>query len=262
MDNYTNTNKNRRYKAHVNIFGTTQLHNVNPYIVACWSIAFPGFGHLLLSKYLRGMLLFIWELFINQQIHLNESMVYSFTGNIHAAKESLDTRLLLLYIPVYLFSIWDSYRTAVDMNKLYRLAERENAPFNTFSIGAFEINFMDKRNPLAAVFWSMTIPSLGQLYINRIVLGFFNLVMTVLVVYYSHFLEGIYYLFLGDIPKSTEMLNIQWLMYLPSIYFFTIFDAYTSTVEANKLFEIEQRDFLKQRYQRQGFRIMKGSKVN
>ncbi|MCD1259787.1 hypothetical protein B5M42_013175 [Paenibacillus athensensis] len=262
MDNYSNTNRNRRYKAHVSIFGTTQLHLKNPVIVACWSIAFPGFGHLILSKYIRGMLLFVWELFINQRIHLNQAMVYTFVGDIEAAKEVIDTSLMILYIPVYLFAIWDSYRTTVDLNKVYMLAEWENAPFNSFSIGALEINYLDKRNPIMALFWSMTVPSMGQLYIHRIVLGFFNLVMTVLFVNYSHVLTGIQYLFMGDIATSTASMDAQWLMYLPSFYFFTAYDAYTNTIENNKLFEQEQRRYLKWCYQPPHFTIVKGSKVS
>jgi TM2 domain-containing membrane protein YozV len=261
MDNFTNTNKNRRYKAHVNIFGTTQLHLKSPYIVALWSITFPGFGHLILSKYIRGMLLFIWELFINQETHLNQAMVYSFMGDIEAAKAVLDVRLLNLYIPVYLFAIWDSYRTTVDMNKIYLLAERENAPFNSFSLGSLEINYLDKKNPMVALFCSMTIPSVGQLYINRFILGFFNLVMSVIFIYYSRFLEAVHFLVMNDIAKATSVLDAQWLMYLPSFYFYSIYDAYTNTVENNKLFEKEQRNYLRTHFQPTGFTILKGSKV-
>ncbi|MDR6880224.1 hypothetical protein ACFPES_23820 [Paenibacillus sp. GCM10023248] len=90
MDNYSNNNKYRRYKAHVSTFGTTQLHFKSPYLVAFWSIAFPGFGHLLMSKFIRGMLLFLWELYINQTTHLNEAMVYSFNGDIDSAKTVLN----------------------------------------------------------------------------------------------------------------------------------------------------------------------------
>jgi len=52
----------RRKVAHVSILGTTQLHLRNPWIIAGWSAMFPGLGHLLLSKYLRGFLLFLWEM--------------------------------------------------------------------------------------------------------------------------------------------------------------------------------------------------------
>ncbi|MFJ8243725.1 hypothetical protein [Peribacillus asahii] len=261
MDNFKNTNKARRYKAHASIFGTTQIHLRNPWTIALWSVSFPGFGHLLLNKYLRGFSLILWEIFINQKVQLNQAIVYSFTGHFEAAKEVLDVRLVLMYMPVYLFAIWDSYRTTVDLNNIYILAKRENAPFNSFTISAFEINYLDKRNPLMAVLWSMTIPSLGQLYVHRIVLAVFTLVWTAVFIYYSHFLEGFIYLFIGDIDKSTASLKAQWVLYIPSLYFFTIYDSYVSVVENNKLFEDEQKGYLKSHYQRSIFNLKKVSKV-
>lgn len=164
MNNYRNTNNQyRRYKAYVSVLGTTQFHLRSPYTIAWWSAAFPGFGHLLLSKYMRGILLFFWEVFVNYQAKINLAMIYSFGGQIELAKQVLDLRWLMMYIPVYIFAIWDSYRTSVDMNRVSLLAERENAPFSSFSIGALEINYLDKRNPLMAVIWSLFTPGLGQL---------------------------------------------------------------------------------------------------
>ncbi len=192
MDNYKNDNTARRYIAHVSIFGTTQIHLRNPYIVAWWSAAFPGFGHLLLSKYLRGFVLFIWEVVVNLKSHVNLAMIYSFLfkETLIWPKTMLDTRWLLIYIPVYIFAIWDSYRTTVDLNKIYVLAERENHRFNSFSIGAMEINYLDKGIPFCPVAWSFLMPGLGQLYIHRIIGAFFVIIWAVVFFYYSHLLEG------------------------------------------------------------------------
>jgi hypothetical protein len=245
----------------VGIFGTTQIHYRNPWTTAMWSVAFPGFGHFLLNKYFRAFALFFWEVFINQVTKLNQAMVYSFTGNFEAAKEVLDLRMILMYIPIYLFAIWDSYRTTVDLNKIYTLAKREDAQFNSFSIGAFEINYLDKRNPLMAILWAMAIPSLGQLYVHSIVLAGFTLIWTAFFIYYSHFLEAVIYLLNGNLDKSNAVLDAQWLLYLPSFYFFTIFDSYVSTVENNKLFEDEQRKYLRGHYQNFKFKLKKVSKV-
>jgi len=92
MENYTNDNSARYFIAHVHMFGTSFIHLRNPYIIAWWSAAFPGFGHLLLSKYHRGYLLFIWEIVVNLNANINIAMIYSFQGNIAMAKEVLDTR--------------------------------------------------------------------------------------------------------------------------------------------------------------------------
>ncbi|WP_369412918.1 hypothetical protein [Oceanobacillus alkalisoli] len=144
MNNYNYDNTARRYKAHVSLCGTTQLHLRNPYIIAWWSAAFPGCGHLLLPKYLRGYSLFLWEIIVNNMSHLNLAIMYSFTGTFHMAGEVLKRRVLLLYLPVYIFAIWDSYRATVDLNKIFILAERENANFNSYAIGSLENNKLYK----------------------------------------------------------------------------------------------------------------------
>ncbi|RKL66895.1 hypothetical protein CR203_13785 [Salipaludibacillus neizhouensis] len=261
MDNYKNDNTARRYTAHVSILGTTQLHKRNPYAVAWWSAAFPGFGHLLLSKYLRGFVLFVWEVIVNLQSHINIAIAYSFQGNFESAISVLDTRWVLLYTPVYFFGIWDSYRTTVDLNKIYILAEREQHTFNTFSIAALEINYLDKRNPIMSAIWSLFIPGLGQLYIHRIVTASFVIIWSLIFLYFSHSLEAIVFLFLGDIQQSTAVLDVQWFLFLPSTYGFSIYDSYVNTIENNKLFEKEQRKFLKDNYQQPNFQIIKGKKV-
>lgn len=249
MHNFKPTNRERRFKAHVSALGTTQLHQRNPFIIAWWSAAFPGFGHLLLSKYLRGYALFIWEIFINNMANLNQAIAYSFTGNIDMAKEVLEPRLLLLYIPVYIFGIWDSYRTTVDMNKVFLLAERENADFSSYTISATEINYLDKRRPSMAVLWSVFTPGLGQLYIHRVMTAVFTMVFMVVFVYFSNVLIAVQLLFIGDIQQATQVINPQWFLFLPSLFGFSVYDSYVNTVENNKLFESEQKKFLKKNYQ-------------
>jgi TM2 domain-containing membrane protein YozV len=262
MNNYTNDNTARRYRAHVSILGTTQIHLRSPHIIAWWSAAFPGFGHLLLSKYLRGFVLVVWEVIVNIQSNLNLAMIYSFQGEIQMAKDILDTRWLLIYIPVYIFAIWDSYRTTVDLNKIFILAEREEHKFNSFSIGAREINYLDKRNPVMAVLWSLFIPGLGQLYIHRIVTAFFVIIWAVVFFYYSHGLEAVSLLFLGEIEKATNAINAEWILFFPSLYGFSVFDSYINTVENNKLYDKEQRKYFKENYQSASFRVLKGQKVD
>jgi hypothetical protein len=262
MDNFTNDNTARRYRAHVSTLGTTQIHLRNPYIIAWWSAAFPGFGHLLLSKYLKGFVLFIWEVVVNVNCNLNLSMIYSFQGEIEKAKEILDTRWLLIYIPVYIFAIWDSYRTTVDLNKIFVLVEREEHRFNSFSIGIMEINYLDKRNPIMAIIWSLFMPGLGQLYIHRVITAFFVIIWGVVFFYLSHGLEALSLLFLGEIKQATDVINPEWLLFFPSIYGFAIFDSYINTVENNKLYDKEQRSYFREKYQSSSFQVLKGQKVN
>lgn len=193
--------------------------------------------------------------------HLNLAIMYSFTGNIEMAKEILEPRWLLLYLPVYLFAIWDSYRTTVDMNKVFILAERENANYNSYSIGGLEINYLDKRRPIMAIIWSFFTPGLGQLYIHRVITAIFIMAFMIIFVYFSDVLVAVHYLFLGKIEEATEALNPQWFLFLPSHICFAVYDAYINTVENNKLFESEQRKFFQKNYQQYRIKISASNEV-
>ncbi|HEU5138433.1 MAG TPA: hypothetical protein VFT51_00570 [Bacillales bacterium] len=247
----------RRDRAYLSTLGTTQIYLRSPHIVAWWSAAFPGFGHILMSKYIRGLSLFIWEVIINMNAKLNSAMVFSFTGRFEAAKDVLNTRWILLYIPVYLFAIWDSHRTTVDFNKLYLLADHEDANITNFKIQTLEINYLDKREPWIALTWSLLMPGLGQLYIHRVISAFFVLVWWVVLAYFSHFLQALHLIFLGDFHQATVIINPQWMMFMPSVYGFAAYDTYVNTVANNKLFNKEQKGFLRKTYQNPNFLLPK-----
>ncbi|HEX6923030.1 MAG TPA: hypothetical protein VF149_04335 [Bacillales bacterium] len=250
----------RRDRAFLSTLGTTQIYLRSPHVVAWWSAAFPGFGHLLMSKYIRGISLFLWEVLINMNAKLNMAMIYSFTGRFEAAKDVLNTRWILLYIPVYLFAIWDCHRTTVDLNKLYLLADHEDANITNFKIETLEINYLDKRKPRIALIWSLLMPGMGQLYIHRILAAFFVLIWWVVLAYFSHFYQSLQLIFLGDFQQATAILNPQWLMFMPSIYGFAAYDAYVNAVENNKLFNKEQRNFLRKAYQDSNFLLPQNKK--
>ena len=254
-----NTKPDFRHKiAYVSAVGTTQLHLRNPLIIAGWSLAFPGLGHLLLSKYLRGFLLFIWEVFVNYKANINYAILFSFIGKFEMAKEILDIRWVLLYLPTYFFSIWDSYRTAVDINHKYILAAREDAKVQTFNISAMEINYLDKRVPVNAFSWSALMPGAGQLYIHRIITASFLLIFWIIIVYLSNILPGIHSTLTGNFENVKAIVNMHWLLNIPSVYFFAMYDAYANTVENNKLYDWELGKFLKKHYQSKKFNHLLG----
>src|SRR5699024_12553153 len=108
LNNYTNKSKARRYVANVSILGVTQAHLRNPYIVAWWSAAFPGFGHLLLAKSVRGFLFIILQVIIHTQAHINMGSSYTFVGEVDLFYQVLDARWLILYLRIYFFIFWVS----------------------------------------------------------------------------------------------------------------------------------------------------------
>lgn len=66
---------------------------------------------------------------------------------------------------------------------------------------------------------------------------------------------AIHYTLAGDFDQAKNIVDMQWLLYLPSIYTFVFYDAYVTAVEQNKLFEKEQSKFLRQNYQHESFDI-------
>lgn len=255
MDRPPSNSSVRRYIAYISTLGTTQLHLRNPFVIAWWSLAFPGLGHLLLSKYLRGYLLFTWELFVNLNANINLAILYSFTGRFQMAKDVLDINWVLLYIPTYIFSIWDAYRTTVDLNHQYMLAAREDAEVKVFNINPIEINYLDKRTPWNAAIWSAMMPGLGQVLIHRIPAALFIIITSMIVANQSNLLPAIHYSLLGQFEYAKFIINPQWFLNIPSLYLSAIYDAYSNTVSNNRLFDWEQSKFLKKYYQNTNFKM-------
>lgn len=245
----------RRYKAVLNCFGTSQIHYRNPVVIAWWSSALPGFGHMLLNMHIKGNILFLCEIFLNVQSNLNLATVYTFTGEFDLAKHVLNTRLLIIYIPFYIFCIWDSYRSTVDLNKNFFLAEKEPFELPVFDMSAIEVCFLDKRVPWAAGVWSLLFPGLGQLYNRRIITAFALLIWMLIITYNSHYLDSIHLLFYGKPGEAKEILNMEWLLFFPSLVFGAAFDAYSKTVEHNKLFDSEQRAYLEKEWRSESTHI-------
>ncbi|OKO88223.1 hypothetical protein BRO54_3721 [Geobacillus proteiniphilus] len=243
----------RRKRAHLSQLTTTHFHLRHPLVVAFFSFSFPGFGNLMQQRYATAFMLILWELFINTKAHINTGILYSLLGDFEKAKAVLDERWLMFYVAIYMYSIWDSYRGSVDMNKLYLLADREDAPISSIRIGIWDINYLDKREPWLALVWSVLAPGLGHLYVHKVITGLFIFTFTILVSYFAHLPEAITYTLTGRFDCATKIIDMQWALYLPSIYSFIFYDAYVSAVEYNKLFEKELAHYLRRRFQPKRF---------
>jgi TM2 domain-containing membrane protein YozV len=243
----------RRRLAHYGVYGTTQLHMRNPYVLAFWSALFPGLGHFLLSRYLRGYTLCLWEIIINLMSNVNLALLYTMFGDFETAKSVINIRWALLYIPGLAFAVIDAYRSAVDLNKQFILAVREAAPVRVFSLGVIGVNTLDKVPPFVPCAWCLLTPGLGQLMLHRFVSGFFLIVVWGCIVYMSKVLPAIYMTSLGLFDEARAVLNPQWFMNIPSVFFFCSYVTYTDAVEQNKLFDMEQAQFLAENYRGESF---------
>jgi hypothetical protein len=245
----------RRPKAAISGFSLNCVHLRNPLVVAWWSLVYPGFGHFRLVSILKGMFLFIGEMLINTHAHINMGIIYSFTGGFAMAKQVLDSRLLLLYCGILVFAVWDSYRAAIEINKVSVLADHENAPIVPTALGSAGVNFFEKRNPWVAVAWAALMPGLGHLYCVAMVEAVFLIVVGTVIVYLSHLIPAICFVATGDLVQARAVIDPQWLLNYPSFYCFSIYDAYVKSVEINKMFDQEQAQFLRNNYQSTLFKM-------
>ncbi|WP_170006787.1 hypothetical protein [Bacillus fonticola] len=238
-----------------NPYTMSLLHRRSPLIVAWWAAAFPGFGYLLLDKFLSGVILIGWELFMNSFSNLNQAIFYSMVGEIDKAKEVIDIQFISVYIAVYVFGIWDCYRRCVELNKtsyLARFGEKSNEKF----ADGIEIDGNDKRNPKLAIIWSLLTPGLGHFYCNNMLLAVLGTSLWFLVATKSHVYVAMYYVMVGDLQHSTSVFTVpQWSLFIPSIYIFFAYSAYTQTVELNKLYEQEVSKYLRRHYQPPYFKM-------
>lgn len=237
----------RYHKGRISVFGVNSIYPRPPWIAAWWSAAFPGFGHMYIGKYLHGFLLIVWELVVNNQSHLNMGLALSFLGRFEEAKALINQDWALLYVAVYVYSIWDSYRSAVEVNKIHVLAEVEDAPVAPSDVSFFDVAILEKKHPWLGMVWSALSPGLGQLYGGSTVVGMFILAWWIYVCYKAAAIRTWLYSFLGDFDGALAVVDWQWFLFLPSMYVFAIYQAYSSVNESNTLFDIEQIRYLRAR---------------
>ena len=244
--------KPRYSKGKISVWGINSVYPRTPWIAAWWAAAFPGFGHMFLGKYLHGFVLIIWELVVNNFSHINLAIALSFLGRFEEAKAIINMDWAMLYLAVYIYSIWDSYRCAVEIKKAHLLSEIEDAPVTPSNVNYFDINVLDKKKPLLGSIWSFFTPGLGQLYGSNTIVGTFILAWWIFVCYKAMAVRSWLYSFLGDFDRAAEVVDWQWFLFLPSIYAFAIYQAYVAVNENNTLFDIEQIRYLRVRAENLG----------
>lgn len=243
----------RNLAAYISPYSINYLHLKNPWIAAWWSAAFPGLGQIMMCKYIVGFILICWEIFINQQAHLNSAIYLSMIGQFEKAKHVLDLRWFLVYIPIYIYGIWDGYVRTVEYESDYILTFKEGYEVISDNINTLELNKLQKKKPALALIWSLFTPGLGYLYINRIVSILIFSVWFIAIGYFSKLYPAIHATMLGDFEGAIHVLDPQWFLYLPSLYLFVIYDSYVQTVEYNKIFDKEQAAYLKRDFQDKRF---------
>ncbi len=239
----------RHPKGHISMLGTNFLHVRHPWVTAWWSAAFPGFGHIMLGRYIEGFVLVALEILINLQGHVNTAILYSFTGRFALAKVILVKEWALLYAAVFVYGIWSCYHSTIELNQLSLIADQEGSFTPPVIIGELEINSLGRKKPWTAVFWSLLFPGLGHLYARRLPAGFFFIAFVLTTGHFASLMPAIYYTATGMFSQAITVIDPEWLLFLPCVYTFAAYDSYVNTVETNKFFIQEQARFLRKNYQ-------------
>ncbi len=239
----------RRPLAIISVYGVSYLQKRDPLMVACWSVFFPGFGHYLLNQYVRGTLFTLSEVIFNSLSHVNEAIVFSFGGQFEMAKSVLQTRWLYGYLVIFFYCIWSSYRSTILQNKMAGLAEIESEPLQNNILHPLEIQYLEQKSPYTAAIYSFFFPGLGQVYNHRFCLAFYAMFWWWIYVTFSHGYESIFYLFMGNMTHSISILHPHWLLFMPSVMGGSIYHGFITAIEHNRLFKLEQRQHMIERYQ-------------
>ena len=238
----------RRPLATISVFGITFLHRQNPLMVAWWSIVFPGFGHYMLNQYVRATLFTLSELIINTLSHVNEAIIYTFCGKFEMAKSVIQIRWIYGYLAILFYAIWDSYRSTIVQNKMCELAELENEPLESNIIHPLEIQYLEQKSPYTAAVYSFFFPGLGQVYNHRFGLAFYAMFWWWVYVTLSHVYESLFFFLMGDMGQSISVLRPHWLLFMPSVLSGSMYHAFITAVEHNRLYKVEQKQHLIKTY--------------
>jgi hypothetical protein len=225
----------------MNAYGLALVTPRSPGVALWWSVLLPGFGHFYVGSHLKGFVLLAWEAAINNMAHLNLAIYYSILGEPQQAARVLNLEWAILYPFIYLFSIWDAYRLAVEVSKLNQLEELQgHRQFTRIKLHPiWGMNFLEKRNPFTAAFFSILVGGLGHLYNLRIAKAAMLAFWQVLVMVKSHGHEAIAFTLQGRFHDAAAVIDYQWFLFWPSVALFNVVNAYTDAIQLNNLFDDE-----------------------
>lgn len=81
-------------------------------------------------------------------------------------------------------------------------------------------------NPIEKLFWSIALPGFGQILNGKYLKGIVFIVLEFLINVQSNFNEVILMSFQGDSKQAVFLVDYQWLMFYPCLYFFAMWDAF------------------------------------
>lgn len=89
------------------------------------------------------------------------------------------------------------------------------------------------RSPLISALWSVAIPGFGQLYIGDYLIGVLLVILELIINAKANLNLSILYSFRGQFQNAVTAANLQWILFYPCIYTYSIWQAYNRALEIN-----------------------------
>lgn len=83
-----------------------------------------------------------------------------------------------------------------------------------------------KDKVLESILWSIALPGFGQFLNGKYIKAIVFILLEGIINIQSGFNEAIFYSFNGEISKAINIVDYQWIMFYPCLYFFAMWDAY------------------------------------
>ncbi|MEA4926475.1 MAG: hypothetical protein VB084_14355 [Syntrophomonadaceae bacterium] len=94
---------------------------------------------------------------------------------------------------------------------------------------------MRYRSARMALLWSMTIPGFGQLYNGDYLVGLLLVLLEFAINVKANLNLAIFYSFQGDCLQAARIANLQWMLFYPCVYAFSLWQAYNQAMDNNRL---------------------------
>lgn len=89
------------------------------------------------------------------------------------------------------------------------------------------------KSPIAALLWSFALPGFGQIYNEQYFLGIMFMICELGINTISQLNLSIMESFHGDFTKAHNIINYQWGIFYPSVWCFSMWQAYNRAISIN-----------------------------
>ncbi|MDQ0227372.1 hypothetical protein [Metabacillus niabensis] len=95
------------------------------------------------------------------------------------------------------------------------------------------------KSPIAALLWSITLPGFGHLYNRDYVIGILLIVWEITINNMTNLNFSLFLAINFELEKSYEVQNLQWGLFFPSAYAFSMWHSYNRAKEINHALKIK-----------------------